>query len=118
MVGVNTMIISYQNAEIFTHIKGRLLERAVILINCVPFQNSNFSESKEFAPSGSEFSSLRRVPYGMEIQYYHIRRFPLNVYNFYYARAYLRNGSYANGKRCILVGNAICGLIRSLCCRD
>ena len=78
MVGVNTMIISYQNAEIFTHIKGRLLERAVILINCVPFQNSNFSESKEFAPSGSEFSSLRRVPYVMEIQYYHIRRFPLN----------------------------------------
>ena len=32
-----------QNAEIVTHIKCRLLERAVILINCVPFLNRNFS---------------------------------------------------------------------------
>ena len=33
-----------------THIKGRLLDQAVILFNCIPFQNGNFSESKEFAP--------------------------------------------------------------------
>ena len=26
-----------------THIKGRLLDKAVILFNCVPFQNGNFS---------------------------------------------------------------------------
>ena len=32
-----------QNAEKVTHIKGRLLDQAVILFNCVPFQNGNFS---------------------------------------------------------------------------
>ena len=32
-----------QSAEKITHIKGRLLEPAVILSNCVPFHNWNFS---------------------------------------------------------------------------
>ena len=32
-----------QNAEKVTHIKVRLLDQAVILFNCVPFQNWNFS---------------------------------------------------------------------------
>ena len=32
-----------QNAEKVTHIKGRLLEQAVILVNFVPFQIRNFS---------------------------------------------------------------------------
>ena len=32
-----------QNAEKYMHIKGRLLEQAVIFFNCVPFQNGNFS---------------------------------------------------------------------------
>ena len=32
-----------QNAENVTHIKGRLLEQAVILFNCAPFRNGNFS---------------------------------------------------------------------------
>ena len=32
-----------QNAEKATHIKGRLLEQAVILFNCIPFQKRNFS---------------------------------------------------------------------------
>ena len=32
-----------QNAEKFTHIKVRLLDQAVILFNCVPLQNGNFS---------------------------------------------------------------------------
>ena len=32
-----------QNAEKVTHIKGRLLDQAEILFNCVPFQNWNFS---------------------------------------------------------------------------
>ena len=31
-----------QNSEKVAHIKGRLLEQAVILFNCVPFQNVNF----------------------------------------------------------------------------
>ena len=34
-----------------THIKGRLLDQAMILFNCVPFQNGNW---KEFAPRRSE----------------------------------------------------------------
>ena len=32
-----------QNAEKFKHIKGRLLDQAVILFNCVPFQNGTCS---------------------------------------------------------------------------
>ena len=32
-----------QNAEKVTHIKRSLLDQAVILFNCVPFQNGNFS---------------------------------------------------------------------------
>ena len=39
--------------------------QAVILFNCVPFQNWN-SYRKEFAPNGSEFFPLRAVPYGRE----------------------------------------------------
>ena len=32
-----------QNAEKVTHIKGRLLDQAMILFNLVPYQNGNFS---------------------------------------------------------------------------
>ena len=32
-----------QNADKVTHIKGRLLDQTVILFNCVPFQDGNFS---------------------------------------------------------------------------
>ena len=53
-----------QNAEKATHIKGRLLDQAVILFNCVPPQNGNFSLRKEFAPRGSKFFPLRAVTYG------------------------------------------------------
>ena len=52
-----------QNAGKVTHIKGRLLDQAVIIFNCVPFQNVNFSKKKEFAPRGNEFFPLRAVPY-------------------------------------------------------
>ena len=68
-----------QNAEKVTHTKGRLLDQAVILFNCVPFHNENFSERKEFAPRGSGFFPSRAVPYGMENHFYHIRLPPLNV---------------------------------------
>ena len=33
----------YKNCQIVTHIKGRLLDQAVIIFNCIPFQNENFS---------------------------------------------------------------------------
>ena len=49
------------------HIKGGLLDQAVILFNCLPFRN------------GSKFFPLRAVPYGMENPFYYIRRPPLNV---------------------------------------
>ena len=55
-----------QKAENDTHIKGRLLDQAVILINCVSFQNGNFSLRKEFTRRGSEFFPLRAVPNNME----------------------------------------------------
>ena len=32
-----------QNAEKVTHIKGRLLDQAVVLFNCAPYHNGNFS---------------------------------------------------------------------------
>ena len=51
----------------------------MILFNCVPFQNGNFSERKKFAPRGSEFFSLRAVPYVIENHFNHIRSPPLNV---------------------------------------
>ena len=62
-----------QSAEIVAHIKVRLLGQAVVRLNCVPFQNGNFSLRKEFAPSGSEILPLRAVAYDMENQFYHIR---------------------------------------------
>ena len=55
-----------------THIKGRLLDQAVILFNWVPFHNENFSERKELAPRGSQFFPLKAVHYGMENHFYHI----------------------------------------------
>ena len=41
----------------------------MILFNCVPFHNENFSLRKEFAPRGSEFFPKTAVPYGMEIPF-------------------------------------------------
>ena len=62
-----------------THIKGRHLDQAVIVFNCVPFHNGNFSLKKEFAPIGSKFFPSRAVPYGMEDHFHHVRWPPLNV---------------------------------------
>ena len=39
----------------------------------IQFRNGNFYKRIEFAPRGSEFFSLRAVPYGMENHFYHIR---------------------------------------------
>ena len=62
-----------QNAEKVIRIKGRLLDQAMILSNCAPFQNVNVSQRKEFAPRGSKFFPLRAVPYRMENHFYHIK---------------------------------------------
>ena len=61
-----------QHAEKVTHIKEKLLDQAVILFKCTPFQNGNFSLRKEFAPRGSDYFPLGADPY-METQFYHIR---------------------------------------------
>ena len=51
----------------------------MVLFNCAPLQNGNFSKGKEFAPRESQFFPLRAVPFGMENHFYHIRWPPLNV---------------------------------------
>ena len=64
------------------HIKGRLLDQAVIVFNCVPFKNWNFSKRKEIAPRRSEFFPLRAVHFAIENHFYHIRLPPLSVTHF------------------------------------
>ena len=41
-----------------THIKGRLLKHALILIQLHPFPNGDFSQKNEFAPEGVKCSPL------------------------------------------------------------
>ena len=60
----------------YTHIKGRLLDQAVILFDCVPFHNGNLSERKEFAPSQSKLFPLRSVSYGIENHFYQLGALP------------------------------------------
>ena len=64
-----------QNAEKVTHIKGRIMDQALILFSCVPFHNGNFSERKEFF-------SFRAALWGVENYFNHI-----GFFLFYYARA-------------------------------
>ena len=71
-----------QNAEKVMHIKGRLLDLAVILFHCVLFKMGTYILRKEFALRGSEFFPFRAVLYSKENHLY-----PLECYYFYYARA-------------------------------
>ena len=48
------------NDEKVRHIKGELLDQAVILFNCVPLQSGTSLKGR------SEFFHLRVVPYSME----------------------------------------------------
>ena len=48
-------------------------------------ENNLLPEGANLAPRGSELSSLKECPYGLEFQYRNIKLFPLNVYNFSYA---------------------------------
>ena len=88
------IIVAYQqrsqNAEKITHIKGRLLDQAMIL-QLRPFSNGNFSQKKEFAPRGSKFFPLWAAPYSMDN---HLP--PLNVTLFITHVRNLCNGFYAN----------------------
>ena len=42
-----------QNAEKVTHIKWRLLDQAVVLFNCVPFQIGTSLKGKNLLPKGA-----------------------------------------------------------------
>ena len=42
-----------QNAEKVTHIKGRLLDQAMILSNCIPFQMGTSLKGKNLLPEGA-----------------------------------------------------------------
>ena len=69
--------------------------------------------ANSFAPRGSEFFPLRAVRYGMKNYFYHIRWPPLNVTTlFYFTRALLRYGSYANEKSIICVHTNFQGLVQ------
>ena len=46
------------NANKVTHIKGRLLERAVILFNCAPFQMETSLKGKNLLPAGANYFLL------------------------------------------------------------
>ena len=82
-----------QNARKVKHIKGKLLDQAVILFICVPFQNGNFYKGKNLLLLC--LSPLRAVPYGLENHFYHIGWPHLNVAIFI---MHVRNVSYANDK--------------------
>ena len=61
-----------QNAEKIHTSKGDYWIKQIV-INCLPFQNGNFSKRKEFALRGSEFFPLKAILYGMENHFYHNR---------------------------------------------
>ena len=42
-----------QNAEKVTHVKGRLLDQAVVLFNCGPFQNRTSLKGMNLLPEGA-----------------------------------------------------------------
>ena len=70
-----------QNAEKATHIKGILLDQAMILFNCIPLSKWELLlKGRICAPRGSKFFPLWAVPCSMEIPY-HIKWHPLNVTN-------------------------------------
>ena len=46
------MHVRSQNTEKVMHTKGRLLDQAVILFNCIPFQNGNSLKEKNLFPEG------------------------------------------------------------------
>ena len=63
-----------KNADNSTHIKGKLLDQAVIILIASLFimGNSLKRKTKEFAPYGSKFFPSRAVSFGMENHLYHI----------------------------------------------
>ena len=51
----------FPNAEIITQIQGKLLKRALVLINCLPFK-----KWESVCSPGSQFFPLRVVTHGMK----------------------------------------------------
>ena len=70
----------------------------VFVISRVPFQNGDFSLTKEFTPEGRALFSLKSTPL-LHVTWENTASifvdFPMNVCIFYYAHALLRSGSLA-----------------------
>ena len=75
-----------QNAEIVTHIKGRLLYQAMILYSYVPFQNENFSQGKNLLSEGTNSFLLEQFLIVWKITDITLSDLALML-QFYYARA-------------------------------
>ena len=50
---------SGQNAKEVTHIKGRLLDQTMILFNCVPYRNWNFSKKERIRSQRERILSFK-----------------------------------------------------------
>ena len=62
-----------------THIKGRLLDQAVILFNCVPFQTGTSLKGMDLLPKEANSFLYEQFLISIENHYYQIRWPPLNV---------------------------------------
>ena len=60
-------------------IKGRLLDQAMILFNCIPFQMGTSLKAKNLLPEGAIFFPLRAVYYSMANHFYRIKLPPLKA---------------------------------------
>ena len=67
-----------QNAEIVTHIEGRLLDQAVIHFNCIPFKMGTSLKGKNLPPEGANCFLKEQLLMVLKINFttlgdYHIR---------------------------------------------
>ena len=62
----NEVIVRSQNAEIVMHIKGSLLRRAVILINCIPFQTGGLLFKERICSQQELILSFKSNPLGKD----------------------------------------------------
>ena len=65
-----------QNAEKVTHIKGRLLDQAMILFNCVPFQMGPSLKGKNLLSEGANSFLYEQVPIVWKITFITISDLP------------------------------------------
>ena len=74
-----------QIAEKATHIKGRLLDQAMIIFNCIPFQMITSLKGRNLLPEGA--NSFLYEPFLIVWKITFITLTSLECYYFHYARA-------------------------------